>query len=139
MLHKLHDPKLALADKLSALDGINSWKTAKASGAHAATLNVYGTTDRIESNFGGVDNVMHTFRQIAPEHASGMQVENRQKHLAMPTDWVKHRTSKQQKGVLLLLIYINWSNDLCLHLITTGLILLLGFNLITSRCGYAVA
>ena len=88
MLHKLHDPKLALADKLSALDGINSWKTAKASGAHKATLNVYGTTDRIESNFGGVDNVMHTFRQIAPEHASDMQVENRQKHLAMPTDWV---------------------------------------------------
>ena len=96
MLVKLEDPKLALAEKLSALDGASSW--ANCGSAHEATIGVHCTTDRVESNFGGIDFLMHVFRGIAVEHASGVVVENRSHHLAQRGDLVAHRKSKQQKG-----------------------------------------
>ena len=103
MLFKLHDPKLALADKLSALSGKNSW--ALNADRHAATIGVDGTTDRVESNFGGADNVWHTFRLMAPEHVSGFVVENRSKHFAISTDYIKHRRSKKSGIVYTSIVY----------------------------------
>ena len=56
------------------------------------------TTDRIESNFGGIDFLMHAFRGIAVEHAAGIVIENRAHHLSLRADLVARRKSKKKKG-----------------------------------------
>ena len=96
MLVALRDPKRALADKLSSLNGANSWALSQE--AHAATIGVHGTTDRIESNFGVTDALMHKFRGQLIEHVSGAVLEARAHHLAPKMDLVKHRKSKQQRA-----------------------------------------
>ena len=91
MLQAMQDPKRAISDYLSSLNGVNSIKIGK----HDTLIGVHGNTDRVESNFGVADHHMHVFRSIAPEHTSGMVVEQRSKHLALTEDHVKHRKSKK--------------------------------------------
>ena len=94
MLQKLHDPKLALADKLASQSGVNS--IVGNEDAHRATLGVYDTTDRVETNFAGIDSNMHTFRGISVEAAAGLTLEARVHHAALREDHVKHRKSKKR-------------------------------------------
>jgi len=94
MLQKLHDPKLALADKLASQGGINS--IVNNEDAHRATLGVYDTTCRVETNFAGMDTNMHTFRGISVEAAAGLALEARVHHTALREDHVKHRKSKKR-------------------------------------------
>ena len=61
-IEKLVDPKLALADKLSSLDGVNSM--ARNADAHQRTIGVHGTNDASENKFAMADWVMRSYRNI---------------------------------------------------------------------------
>ena len=70
-LRKLHDPKLALADKLASQDGANSF--AKSATAHADTIGLDATNDRLaESVFGTYDYVLRRNPGISMEAASAV-------------------------------------------------------------------
>ena len=63
-LEKMHDPKLAIADKLSSQGGANAF-SANADG-HARVQGVHGTNDSSENKFAISDYVMRTYRGIGP-------------------------------------------------------------------------
>ena len=76
-LEKMHDPKLAIADKLASQGGANAFG-ANADG-HARTQGVHGTNDSSENKFSIADYVMRTYRGISTLHASGI-VQQRTAH-----------------------------------------------------------
>ena len=70
-LRKLHDPKLALANKLTSQDGANSF--AKSSQAHTDTIGLDATNDRLaESVFGIYDYYLRRCPGISMEAASAV-------------------------------------------------------------------
>jgi hypothetical protein len=70
-LRKLHDPKLALANKLASQDGANSY--AKSATAHTDTIGLDATNDRLaESVFGTYDYVLRRNPGISMEAASAV-------------------------------------------------------------------
>ena len=69
-LLKLHDPKLALADKLTSQDGCNS--LGLNAEAHEATRGAHVSNCTVESNFGCYDYVLRVFRSISVDAASAV-------------------------------------------------------------------
>ena len=76
-LEKLHDKKIALADKLTSQGGINS--IGKRQEEASRTQGIDGTNDRSESKFATADYIMRTYRGIAVFNASGI-VQQRSAH-----------------------------------------------------------
>ena len=76
-LEKMHCKKIALADKLSSQNGINSF-AANADG-HARTMDADGMNDAVENKFAIADYVMRAFRNISVFNASGA-VQQRTAH-----------------------------------------------------------
>jgi hypothetical protein len=76
-LEKLHDPRLALANKLTSQDG--DYSIGKNADAHERTKGVHTTNDSVENKFATGDFVMRTFRGISVCNASGI-VEQRNAH-----------------------------------------------------------
>ena len=77
-LLKLHDPKLALADKLSSQDGCNS--LGKNAEAHEATKGAHVSNCTVESNFGCYDYVLRCFRSIGVDAAAAVAQQMRMHH-----------------------------------------------------------
>jgi len=77
-LLKLHDPKLALADKLSSQDGCNS--LGKNAEAHEATKGAHVSNCTVESNFGCYDYVLRCFRSISVDAAAAVAQQMRMHH-----------------------------------------------------------
>eukprot|EP00966_Prymnesium_polylepis_P136876 3162791-Prymnesium_polylepis.1 len=69
-LEKLYDKKIALADKLTSQDGINSF--GRNADAHARTQKAHMTNDSAENKFGIADHVMRTHRHISIINAAGI-------------------------------------------------------------------
>lgn len=81
-VRKLHDPKLALRDKLSSQDGVNSVRNAGV--AHSDTIGCQSTNDTLaESVFGTFDMVLKRFQGISMEAASGVSQAVRSKVLSL--------------------------------------------------------
>ena len=77
-LRKLHDPKLALANKLTSQDGANSW--GKSLEAHTDTIGLDATNDRLaESVFGVYDYILRRCPGISMEAASAVAMAMRAK------------------------------------------------------------
>ena len=76
-LEKMHDPKLAIADKLTSQGGANAF-SANADG-HARVEGVHATNDSSENKFAISDYVMRTYRGISITHAAGI-VQQRTAH-----------------------------------------------------------
>ena len=76
-LEKMHDKKIALADKLTSQDGVNSF--GRNHDAHERTIGAHGTNDGSENKFAIADWVMRTFRGISVLNASGI-VQQRSSH-----------------------------------------------------------
>ena len=76
-LEKMHDKRLALADKLSSQDGENAYSSN--ADAHARTLGVHGTNDGVENKFASADYTMRTYRGISVLNTSGI-VQQRTAH-----------------------------------------------------------
>ena len=87
-LEKLHDKRLALADKLSSQGGINAFSTN--ADAHARC---HGTNDAVENKFATADYVMRTYRNISVLNTSGM-VQQRTAH---DFDWPLRIISDRRK------------------------------------------
>lgn len=81
-LRKLHDPKLALHDKLTSMDGENS--IGNSTNAHNDTIGCHSTNDTLaESVFGTFDMVLRRFQGVSMEAASGVAQAVRSKMLSM--------------------------------------------------------
>ena len=76
-LEKLHDKRLALANKLTSQEG--DYSIGKNADAHKRTIGVHGCNDAVENKFATGDFVMRTFRGISVCNASGI-VEQRNGH-----------------------------------------------------------
>ena len=87
-LKKMRDPRIAIADWLTRQDGSKS--LGKNAAAHAATVGAHTTNCRVESNFGGFDNVLRTFESICIENASGIAQQMRMHHFDSRTDHMVH-------------------------------------------------
>ena len=85
-LNKMRDPRIAISDWLTSQDGSKSF--GKNALAHLATLGAHTTNCRVESNFGGFDNVLRTFESICIENASGIAQQMRMHHFDSRTDHV---------------------------------------------------
>jgi hypothetical protein len=76
-LEKMHDKRLALADKLSSQGGINAF-SANAD-AHARTQRCHGTNDAVENKFASADYILRTYRNSLIINVSGI-VQQRTAH-----------------------------------------------------------
>jgi hypothetical protein len=76
-LEKLHDKRLALADKLSSQGGINAF-SANAD-AHKRTQGCHGDNNMVENKFAIADRYMRTYRNIGVINVSGI-VQQRTAH-----------------------------------------------------------
>ena len=76
-LEKMHDKRLALADKLESQGGHNSY--AQNLDAHERLKGIDGTNDGSENKFATADVVMRSYRHISTLNASGM-VQQRTAH-----------------------------------------------------------
>ena len=72
-LEKMHDPRLALADKLASQNGINAYAINK--DAHERTKKVHGTNDAVENKFAIADYVMRTYRKISVFNTGGIIIQ----------------------------------------------------------------
>ena len=100
-LEKMHDKKIALADKLSSQDGINSY-AANADG-HARTKEADGNNDGVENKFAIGDVVMRMFRNISVFNTSGI-VQQHTAHdfdqpLFVPSDRRKRKQGREDPEV----------------------------------------
>jgi hypothetical protein len=76
-LEKMHDQRLALADKLQSQGGRNSF--GQNADGHRRTAGAHVTNDAVENKFATADYVMRVFRGISVLNASGM-VQQRTAH-----------------------------------------------------------
>jgi hypothetical protein len=76
-LEKMHDKKIALADKLESQDGPNCY--ARNADGHERTTKAHVNNDGVENKFAIADYVMRTFRGISVLNASGI-VQQRTAH-----------------------------------------------------------
>ena len=98
VLEKMRDPKIALADKLTSQNGVNS--IGRRQDAHEATQGIDGTNDRSENKFAIADYVMRTYRGISVLNASGV-VQQRSAHdfdrpLRIVSDRRKRKATTEQ-------------------------------------------
>jgi len=88
-LRKMHDPKLALSDKLTSLDGANSFGN-QAQG-HTDTVGCHANNDQLaESVFGIFDMIMKRCPGVSQAAASAVAQAIRMK-IVSPGDHVAHR------------------------------------------------
>lgn len=81
-LRKLHDPKLALRDKLTSVSGDNCVGNSEA--AHADTIGVHATNDALaEGVFGTYDMILRRFQGISMEAASAVAQAVRSQMLSL--------------------------------------------------------
>merc|ERR1711965_600157 len=73
----MHDPKVALADKLTSQNGVNSF--GRRQDAHERTQRCHGTNDDVENKFAIADFVSRTYRNIAVHNQAGI-IEQRGTH-----------------------------------------------------------
>ena len=73
----MHDPKLALADKLESQDGVNAWS--KNEDAHRRTIDAHATNDAVENKFAIADYIMRFYRNMSVFNVSGV-VQQRAAH-----------------------------------------------------------
>ena len=76
-IEKLHDKKIALADKLTSQGGVNAIGARQE--AATRTQGIDGTNDRSENKFAIADYVMRNYRGISVHNASGI-VQQRSAH-----------------------------------------------------------
>ena len=76
-IEKLHDKRLALADKLESQGGVNSYT--RNSDAHARTTGAHTTNDSVENKFAAADYFMRFFRGMSVVNVSGL-VQQRTAH-----------------------------------------------------------
>jgi hypothetical protein len=93
-LRKLHDPKLALADKLTSQEGAKSFS--KSARAHTDTIGLDATNDRLaESVFGVYDYVLRRCPGISMEAASAVAQAIRSKSFAPDGTFTKLPRNEQ--------------------------------------------
>lgn len=93
-LKKMHDPKLALADKLTSMDGANA--IGNQVQGHAETQGCHASNDSLaESVFGTFDYILRRFGGISQEAASGVAQAVRSKILSF-SDRVAHRKAEKK-------------------------------------------
>lgn len=91
-LRKMHDPKLALADKLTSQDGANA--IGKMTAVIADTVHMHATNDELcESVYGAFKYCRRKFTGISVRRASGLAQAMRSGHLSHG-DAVRHRTRR---------------------------------------------
>lgn len=94
-LRKMHDPKLALRDKLTSMDGENSY--GRSEQAHLDTVGCHATNDALaESVFGTYDMILRRCPGISMEAASGVAQAVRSMMLSHG-DQVAHRKQHCKK------------------------------------------
>lgn len=94
-LRKMHDPRLALRDKLTSQDGVNC--VGNSQQAHEDTLGVHATNDVLaESVFGTYDMILHRCPGISMEAASAVSQSVRSLMLSLG-DHTAHRKKSCQK------------------------------------------
>lgn len=92
-LRKMHDPRLALRDKLSSVDGENS--VANSNEAHTDTRGIHATNDALaESVFGTYDMILRRCPGVSMEAASGVAQAVRSCMLSLG-DHVAHRKARK--------------------------------------------
>lgn len=94
-LRKMYDPKLALRDKLSSVDGECSYQNSEQ--AHLDTIGCHATNDALaESVFGTYDMILRRCPGISMEAASGVAQAVRSMMLSQG-DHVAHRKTSCKK------------------------------------------
>lgn len=101
-LKKMHDPKLALADKLESQHGAKAFRANL--DAHSRVLDSHATNDAVENKFATADYIMRTFRNLSVFNASGA-VQQRAAHdfdrpLNVVSDRRKRKTEPEQQQQL---------------------------------------
>ena len=95
-LLKLHDPRLALADKLTSQEGANS--LGKNAEAHEVTKGAHVSNCTVESNFACYDHVLRCFRSIGVDAAAAVAQQMRMHHFdAASTVQCSGRGSPEQR------------------------------------------
>lgn len=97
-LAKMHDKKIAIADKLTSQDGKNAF--ARNQELHARVQGVDAANDAVENKFSIADQVMRAHRHISTLHASGL-VQQRTAHdfdrpLTVVSDRRKRKDGEEQ-------------------------------------------
>lgn len=85
----MRDPRVAIKDWLSSSDGMYSAARVTPY-ERQATVGAHATNDRVESNFGGFDNVIRIFRTISVDAASGIAQQMRMHHFDSVSRHVAH-------------------------------------------------
>lgn len=95
-IRKMHDPRLALCDKLSSQDGVN--RVNNASDAHKDTIGCHATNDALaESVFGTFDMILQRCPGISQEAASGLSQAVRSMMLSFGDNTQHRKGSKASK------------------------------------------
>jgi len=92
-LEKLHDKKIALADKLTSQGGVNA--VGKRQEACERTQGIDGTNDRCESKFAVADYLMRKFRGISVFNASGIVQQQSAHDFERPTRVLSDRRKRK--------------------------------------------
>eukprot|EP00966_Prymnesium_polylepis_P220392 5098252-Prymnesium_polylepis.1 len=74
-LAAMHDPRRAIADKLTSQDGVRSVGNLGAAAKHSE--GAHQMNDHVESNFGCYDNAAHMFRYASVENLAGLAQQMR--------------------------------------------------------------
>lgn len=92
-LKKMHDPKLALADKLESQDGVNAWS--KNEDAHRRTIDAHATNDAVENKFAIADYIMRFYRNMSVFNVSGVVQQRAAHDYDRPLDVVSDRRKRK--------------------------------------------
>ena len=92
-LEKMHDPRLALADKLTSQEGANAFSTNQ--DAHERLKGVHGTNDGSENKFAIADYVMRTFRKMSVFNVAGVVTQRGAHDYDRPVKVVSDRRKRK--------------------------------------------
>lgn len=95
-LEKLYDPKIALADKLSSQDGVNSF--GRNMEAHARLEGVHVNNDPSENKFAIADHVARTHRGISVLNLSGIVQQRGTGDFERPLTIISDRRKRKSTG-----------------------------------------
>lgn len=110
-LRKMHDPKLALADKLTSQSGANCFGN-QAQG-HLNTMGCHASNDSLsESVFGTFDYILRRFGGISQEAASGVAQAVRSKILAFDDCVARRKASTKAAAAMQRPSHLGWFHEL---------------------------
>ena len=89
----MHDPRRAIADKLTSQDGTNAVGKLSAIAEHS--VGAHPMNDHVESNFGCYDSVAHMFRYATVENLSGVAQQMRNQDFYRPVRIARQRGSAE--------------------------------------------